>query len=153
MASSIRRYTPEFITQLSNSITSELSPEIVQNLLEIKLNNKFIRRRTPIKLEYQLNTHLGPGAALKNARNASNSSTWRNDTVEEEGSSVVAEVKFTDKINGELNKLSESNFSTIESGLHDYIQSTDQYIDIVIEVLFEKSFFLNSKFKETHSTV
>ena len=142
MTSSIRRYTPDFITQLCNSITSELSPEIVQNLLEIKLNNKFIRRRTPIKLEYCLNTHIGPGAARahKARGSASTSTTWRNDKEDsEEQRAISAEAKFTDKVNGELNKLSESNFSTIEAVLSDYIQSTDQYIDIVIDVLFQKS--------------
>lgn len=136
MASSIRRYTPAFITQLSNSITTELSPEIVENLLEIKINNKFIRRRTPIKLEYCLTTHIGPGAQKGCA---STSDTWRGDMNSEADTGSSAKVKFTDRVNGELNKLSESNFSTIESVLHDYIQSTDQYMDIVIDVLFEKS--------------
>ena len=43
---------------IGKNITAELSPEIIDNLTEIKINNKFIKRNSPIKLEYKLSKNL-----------------------------------------------------------------------------------------------
>ena len=52
---SIITYSPETIRSIGESISAVLEPDIIKSLMEIKLNNKFIRRRSPIKLKYTMN--------------------------------------------------------------------------------------------------
>lgn len=121
----VKRYTPDFISGLCDSIKSELSPEIIQNLLEIKENNRFIRRNTPIKLEYTLDKTLA--------------NTWRNE--KKNDSEVPDSIKFSEKINSELNKISESNYNKILKSIEKIIilEENKDYENIIIDTVFNKS--------------
>ena len=50
----ILTYSSETIRAIGENITAILDPEIITNLLEIKINNRFIRKRSPIKLRYSM---------------------------------------------------------------------------------------------------
>jgi len=117
------RYTPEFIENLSKTIDTELSPDIILNLLEIKQNNKFIKKRSPIKLKYTMKTNLAE--------------IWRNEKIDE---SLSNENKFIEEINGNLNKLSDGNYTLIETKMYDLIiNNKDNYKDLLIDIFFKKS--------------
>lgn len=125
----VQRYTLQFIQELSRQITSVLSPEVMTHLQEIKQNNRFIRRTTaPIKLQYQLKRGMS-------------SESWRN---EDETSEIVRaspEEDFTDKLNGQLNKLSDSNFKKITQKIFTLISNKDNlgFCDCAIDLIFQKS--------------
>lgn len=117
------RYTPEFINAIANSISTELSLDIINNLLEIKQNNKFIKKRSPIKLKYVMKTNTA--------------NIWRNEKIE---NNISDEIKFTEQINGNLNKLSNNNYSIIENEIKNLIKDKEEkYIYIIIDCLFSKS--------------
>ena len=82
-------YTPQLIEEIAKNIQTELSPEIIINLLEIKQNNKFIKKRSPIKLKYTMKTSIAD--------------TWRNEKLEQ---TISDKDKFIEELNGNLNKLS-----------------------------------------------
>jgi len=56
--SSIRSYSFSFIQDLASRISDLLDIETIDTLKEIKEKNKFIRRRTPLRLKYRLDTSL-----------------------------------------------------------------------------------------------
>lgn len=117
------RYTPEFIENLSQTIDTELSHDIVLNLLEIKQNNKFIKKRSPIKLKYTMKTNLAE--------------IWRNEKIDE---SLSNENKFIEEINGNLNKLSDGNYDLIETKMHNLIiNNKNDYKELLIDIFFKKS--------------
>ena len=47
-------YEYDFIENLSNTFSAELDEDILANLLEIKKTNKFIRRKSPLRLSYKM---------------------------------------------------------------------------------------------------
>ena len=53
MATEVIVYEYEFIEQLSTIFNAELDENTLNNLLEIKKNNKFIRRKSPLRLSYK----------------------------------------------------------------------------------------------------
>ena len=123
---SVITYSPDAIRIIGENITAELAPEIIKSLMEIKINNKFIRRRSPIKLKYTMSK------ATVN--------TWRK---ENEGivSNVSIEEKLVENINSELNKLSESNFDIINKTLQKILEqkTEEKFMKIALETLFNKS--------------
>lgn len=123
---SIITYSPETIRSIGENISAVLEPDIIKSLMEIKLNNKFIRRRSPIKLKYTMNK--------------STVETWRN---EKSGVSSTKSVedKFIEQLNSELNKLSESNFDIINNKIKNILElNTDpKYMKISLTTLFNKS--------------
>jgi len=118
-------YEPETIQCIGSNITATLAKEVIDSLMEIKINNRFIRRRSPIKLKYTMNKSVA--------------ATWRNE--KENKDAVSDENRFSEKLNTELNKLSESNFEIIKDALKSILQSNSDelYRDLAIESLFSKS--------------
>ena len=104
--SNIIHYTPVFIQELSESITTLLDEDIINNLLEIKNNNKFIRRKSPIKLRYVMENSLA--------------NVWRNQK-EKEGEQISMET-YIEKLNSYLNKVSDRNFDAILTDIIDYVK-------------------------------
>ena len=49
-------YSFNEIEELAKTFNAELDQEVVNNLLEIKKNNKFIRRKSPLRLKYKIST-------------------------------------------------------------------------------------------------
>lgn len=125
--STVQRYTLQFIETLSQKITSILAPDIMAHLKEIKQNNKFVRRTTaPVKLQYKLHSDM--------------EKSWRNDD-EEDIVRISPREEFSEKLNGQLNKLSESNFDTISGKIHAMISDKDnlEFSDCIIDLIFQKS--------------
>lgn len=123
---SIIAYSPEAINLIGENITAELSPDIIKSLMEIKVNNKFIRRRSPIKLKYTMNK--------------STVETWRKEKTGM-ASSKSLDDKFIEQINSELNKLSESNFDIIYKTIKTILENNNdlKFMKIALETLFNKS--------------
>ena len=123
-SNSITHYSPELIRNIGENIKAELSEDIIENLLEIKLNNKFIRRRSPIKLKYNMKTSVADA--------------WRK---EKEDGEMTEESKFIEEINSNLNKLTTDNYLSIEEKIKTTVlkYNDSMYREILINLLFEKS--------------
>ena len=116
-------YTPQLIEEIAKNIQTELSPEIIVNLLEIKQNNKFIKKRSPIKLKYTMKTSIAD--------------TWRNEKLEQ---TISDKDKFIEDLNGNLNKLSEGNYNIIKDAIKNLIlENKDKYKDLLLDLIFKKS--------------
>ena len=117
---SYSRYSPEFIRELGAQISAELNQDIIENLKEIKVNNKFIRRKSPIKLKYTMET--------------TTANIWRNEE-------ISGEQKFIENINSNLNKLSETNYGKIETEIITLITDNigDNFRNLILEQIFIKS--------------
>ena len=118
-------YTPTEVREIGRGITAELSQDIIENLLEIKLNNRFIRRKSPIKLRYTMTT--------------SAADAWRQE--KEEDADISDENKFLENLNSNLNKLSEANYNIIEEDLIKlFEENTDRkFKNISLDTIFLKS--------------
>lgn len=116
-------YTPQFIEEIAQNIQTELSPDIILNLLEIKQNNKFIKKRSPIKLKYTMKTSIAE--------------TWRNEKLEQ---TISDEDKFIEELNGNLNKLSEGNYNIIKEEIKKLVlENKNKYKDLLLDLIFKKS--------------
>ena len=118
-------YSSETIRAIGENITATLDPEIIKNLLEIKINNRFIRKRSPIKLRYS----MGKSAA----------DTWRKEKEEED---ISKEDQFQEALNSNLNKLSEGNYALISEKILEVIKNNlddDKYKTMVLEIILNKS--------------
>lgn len=102
-SSGIIVYEYEFIENLANSFSAELDEETLENLLEIKRTNKFIRRRSPLRLSYKVTA----------------ADTWRK-AREEVGNQSENNIKL---LITNLNKLSEINYPQIATKVVDIYSS------------------------------
>ena len=99
-------YEYDFIENLSNTFSAELDEDILANLLEIKKTNKFIRRKSPLRLSYKMTA----------------ADTWRK-ARENSGNETTSD--FTKLLISNLNKISEINFPQIATKINDiYINLT-----------------------------
>jgi hypothetical protein len=103
-------YEYEFIQNLAKSFSAELDEETLENLLEIKRTNKFIRRRSPLRLSYKVTA----------------ADTWRK-AREEVGNQTENNIKL---LITNLNKLSEINYPQIATKVIDIYSSLSDYEEI-----------------------
>ena len=94
-------YDYEFISQLSEEFSAILDDTVLNNLLEIKKNNKFIRRKSPIRLKYKISI----------------ADTWRKKRQDVENTTL--EEKLIIMLNSNLNKLSDANKVPISTLIKD----------------------------------
>ena len=122
--SNIIRYKPSFINELNASITSILDNDIINDLLEIKNNNKFIKRKSPIKLRYEIKDSVA--------------NKWRQSKIENEN--IINSEIFLETINSNLNKLSDLNFPNISANIIKYINENinDEFMNITLNAIFNK---------------
>lgn len=117
---SIIRYSLEDFKIISENFNAELDTDIINSLLEIKKNNRFTKRKTPLKLKYTI------------------SSTWRLN--ESKNVDLTNEEILLKSTTSCLNKLSNDNFDII---LNLIITEMNNYSDVsyekVIDIIFEKS--------------
>ena len=120
-SSGIIVYEYEFIENLANSFSAELDEETLENLLEIKRTNKFIRRRSPLRLSYKVTA----------------ADTWRK-AREEVGNQSENNIKL---LITNLNKLSEINYPQIATKVVDIYSSLDdpEEISLFIKSLCGKA--------------
>ena len=114
-------YDYETIKFLASQFNAELDQDTINNLLEIKKNNRFIRRKSPLRLKYKIST----------------ANAWRN---ERENSENVSENdKLTNSMISNLNKLSEQNYILIHEEVSKlYLSIKDDDEKKVIEDLEAK---------------
>jgi hypothetical protein len=122
-------YSYAFIRELANSIHGALlDEETINSLKEIKQINKFIRRRSPVKLKYNLNMEAVEA--------------WRKEKQDE--TLLTPEEKFIQALNSSLNKLSDKNFNKIEKEIGVELQAHKPYnmrkfCRLFVDTLFEKA--------------
>ena len=116
-------YDYETINFLASSFNAELDEDIKNNLLEIKKNNKFIRRKSPLRLKYKIST----------------ANTWRNER--ETGENISENDKFVNSIVSNLNKLSEQNYDLIQDDIKLLYNNndTDDKIQLLIKTICSKA--------------
>lgn len=116
-------YEYSFIKNLAKNFSAELDENIINKLLEIKKNNKFIRRKSPIRLKYKIST----------------ANIWRK---ERENKELSEEDLYINLIVSNLNKISNKNYSLI---LDEIVNTNKQYRDkietsfILSKTIFNKS--------------
>lgn len=116
-------YEYSFIENLAKNFSAELDENIINKLLEIKKNNKFIRRKSPIRLKYKIST----------------ANIWRK---ERENKELSEEDSYINLIVSKLNKISNKNYSLI---LDEIVNTTKQYHNkietsfILSDTIFNKS--------------
>ena len=123
MESSIKPviYKINFIKELGKIITTILSDDIINNLLEIKSNNKFIKRRSPIRLKYTMSKSVAD--------------TWRK---QKEQLSISEKETFIENLNSILNKLSNNNYNVISKQFEKLIESNKMYEQEFLTTFFNK---------------
>jgi len=116
-------YEYSFIEKLAKNFSAVLDENIINKLLEIKKNNKFIRRKSPIRLKYKIST----------------ANIWRK---ERENQELSDKEMYINLIVSNLNKISNNNYSLI---LDEIININKQYHDkmetslILSNTIFNKS--------------
>ena len=99
-------YDIDFINNLSSTFNAILDIDIQNNLLEIKKNNKFIRRRSPITLKYQISV----------------SDKWRNSRL---NNNIEKADKYKNSLISNLNKISNVNYPQIITIIKDLFCEID----------------------------
>ena len=88
-------YDFEFINDLALQFSAILDKDIQDNLLEIKKMNKFIRRRSPLRLKYKISV----------------ADKWRDNRINSD--SVSDYDKYNNSLISNLNKISNVNYPQI----------------------------------------
>jgi hypothetical protein len=123
---SITQYTFNEIEAIASNFTATLDEDVINDLLEIKKNNRFIRRKTPVRMKYVI------------------ADSWRVSGKDSE--EITDDVKFTNSITSNLNKLSGKNADVISNEIMNLFktlpdQDTNIFLDIVFEKALEEKFY------------
>lgn len=119
-------YSYEFIENLSNSFNAILDPDTISKLLEIKRNNKFVSRKTPLRLKYQISESIA--------------NTWRKERTNNENMNPTE--KFSFQLTSNLNKISNKNYTVILDELwkiYNENSSIENVDTLFINNIFEKA--------------
>jgi len=128
-AATLRTYSYDFIQTLNKSFDAILDDEIVARLIEIKRTNRFVRRKSPMRLKYKIKDSV----ALQ----------WRKEREEQQNQTSTERYEL--HLQGNLNKLSHKNYSvildTIAQIVGEYVEDEceDTAIRIIVDMLFEKA--------------
>ena len=118
--SQIQIYSFEFINELSNNFNATLDGELMNCLKEIKKHNKFIKRKSPIKMKYVIST----------------SQKWRNER--ESTENISQELQVINNLQYNLNKISDINFKDITDLIIQIFKNNYDFEDKLIGTIFEK---------------
>ena len=105
-------YDIDFINKLSSTFNAILDIDIQNNLLEIKKNNKFIRRRSPIRLKYQISV----------------ADKWRDSRL---NNNIEKDDKYKNSLISNLNKISNVNYPQIITIIKDLFCEIDNDLSIL----------------------
>ena len=122
----IQQYSFDEIQKIASTFTATLDTDIIELLLEIKKNNRFIKRKSPVRMKYVI------------------ADSWRvsgKDTTE-----LTDDVKFQNTITSNLNKLSSKNMDTIHDEIMKLFENIpgedkNKFIDLVFEKAMEEKFY------------
>lgn len=121
----VLKYSISELTEIGSDIDAILSQNIIDSLMEIKNNNKFIKRTSALRLEYTIDT--------------TTSTQWRNEKQDE---IISEEGLFDGTINSNLNKITNSNFDKISKIIIDTIityKDRNEYMVRLLDMIFDKS--------------
>ena len=123
MTNNIIRYTIEEIDAIESTIDAVLDQEIIDKLLEIKKNNKFLKKSHPVRLKYSMITQTA--------------NKWKENKLNND----LEEDHFKENINLNLNKLSGRLYDNISQKI---ITSVQEYgletsKDIILDLIFNKA--------------
>jgi hypothetical protein len=90
-------YSYDFIINLANNFSATLDEDVANRLLEIKKGNKFIRRKSPMRMKYKIHESV--------AQN------WRKER--EDNKQMTLDEKFNLEMYSNLNKLTTKNYTAI----------------------------------------
>tara|TARA_B100001094_G_C18163120_1_gene790509 strand:+ start:389 stop:1288 length:900 start_codon:yes stop_codon:yes gene_type:complete len=114
-------YDIDFINKLSSTFNAILDIDIQNNLLEIKKNNKFIRRRSPIRLKYQISV----------------ADKWRDSRL---NNNIEKDDKYKNSLISNLNKISNVNYPQIITIIKDLFCEIDNDLRLdLIETICDKA--------------
>jgi hypothetical protein len=122
-------YSYDFIENLANNFNATLDEDVANRLLDIKKGNKFIRRKSPLRMKYKIHESV--------AQN------WRKER--EDKSHLSIEEKFELEMHSCLNKLTSKNYSSILDkivALCNEIINDDnrfEYETKFVKIVFDKS--------------
>lgn len=117
-------YDYDTIRLLASEFHAELDEDTINNLLDIKKNNRFIRRKSPLRLKYKIST----------------ANTWRNER--ENSENIPENDKLTNSIISNLNKLSEQNFDVILddiSKLYNKYKDDEEKVKLLVSCICSKA--------------
>jgi hypothetical protein len=121
MEANITRYPYDLIMRLAENFDAVLDEKTINYLLQIKRDNKFIKRNNPLRLKYK----LGDG--------------WRNANKFDD-SELSNEDKYNSLIISNLNKLTINNYDSI---LKEILETLELYniikIQVFVDLIFQKS--------------
>jgi hypothetical protein len=125
----IQTYSFDFIQTLNKSFDAILDDDIVARLLDIKRTNRFVRRKSPMRLKYRIRDSV----ALQ----------WRKEREEQQNQSSIERYELAVQAN--LNKLSLKNYSIILEAILQIVsqciatEGEEVAIQTIIKMLFEKA--------------
>ncbi len=140
-------YSYDEIEEIANSFKAVLDEETINKLLEIKKNNKFITRKTPLRLKYQVQQSVA--------------TLWRKEREEKDSLSPMA--RFESVLVSNLNKLSPKNYDLIldecikaydkakEEFIASYDKPTEESWDQEIDITEVNDLFLTIIFNKAMS--
>ena len=124
----VKQYTFSQIQDIASTFDAVLDDDFIQVLLEIKKNNKFYKRRSgnPLRMKYIVGD------------------SWRvsgKDTEE-----ISDDVKFTQTIQANLNRLSKANIDCISDAIVELFlklpqQNPNEFLDQVFEKTLEENLY------------
>jgi hypothetical protein len=114
-------YEYDFIENLAKTFSAELDEDILNNLIEIKKTNKFIRRKSPLRLSYKMTA----------------ADTWRK-ARENNDSDDNKNIKM---LVSNLNKLSEINYAQITTKISDIFKeiNSEEELEMFIQTICDKA--------------
>jgi len=123
MSTDILRYAIDYINEIESNIDTILDQDSIDKLLEIKKNNKFLKKTRAVRLKYSMIT----SAANK----------WKEDKLNID----LAEDHFKESINLNLNKLSNKLYDNISNKIITTIKEygLEESKLIILDIIFTKS--------------
>ena len=125
----IRRYPFSFIESLSENFDAVLDTETINSLLQIKRDNKFVKRNNPLRLKYKLGD------------------SWRNNN-KFDNTELSNREKYDSLIVSNLNKLTNENYDNILKEIKETLElyniiSINIFIDLIFEKAIEEQMYSN----------
>ena len=125
----ITRYPFSFIESLSENFDAVLDTETINSLLQIKRDNKFVKRNNPLRLKYKLGD------------------SWRNNN-KFDNTQLSNREKYDSLVVSNLNKLTNDNYDNILKEIKETLElyniiSINVFIDLIFEKAIDEQLYSN----------
>ena len=122
-------YTYEYIEEIAKQFSATLDEDVANRLLDIQKSNKFIRRKSPLRLKYKIHDSVAQA--------------WRKEKEEKKFISPIEQ--FKTELQANLNKLSSKNYEMILNKiweLYEQLGSDETFNSfqvVIASMIFEKA--------------